>query len=107
MDDEGTEGGSRAGQKATRTQVPTKVGTQRARRKANWRSEIPSKPLKSIPVVYRGLVRARGEAERDRRMRHDLEQSLSRLPTYIDDEEDPDDKQALGKSAMVYTRQMT
>ncbi|EEY18524.1 conserved hypothetical protein [Verticillium alfalfae VaMs.102] len=30
-------------------------------------------------------------------MRHDLEQSLSRLPTYEDEDEDEDDKRALGK----------
>lgn len=63
---------------------------------------ISSRPLKSIPVIYRGLFRHRAEVERDRRMRHDLEQSLSRLPTYEDDEEDEDDKKALGKTRVVY-----
>lgn len=54
--------------------------------------------MKSIPVVWRGLVRAREEAERDRRMRYDLEQSsLSRLPTYTDVDEDEDDRMALGR----------
>ncbi|KPM37688.1 hypothetical protein AK830_g8878 [Neonectria ditissima] len=62
-----------------------------------------SRPLKSIPVLYRGLARHREEKERDRRMRYDLEQSLSRLPTYEDDLEDEDDKQALGKEHTVYT----
>ncbi|CAM1506538.1 Fc.00g061790.m01.CDS01 [Cosmosporella sp. VM-42] len=61
-----------------------------------------SRPLKSIPVLYRGLVRHREEKERDRRMRYDLEQSLSRLPTYEDDHEDEDDKKALGKGHTVY-----
>ncbi|POR38245.1 G patch domain-containing protein 11 [Tolypocladium paradoxum] len=61
-----------------------------------------SKPLKSISVLYRGLVRQREERERDRRMRHDLEQSLSRLPTYDDDDEDDDYKKALGKKQTVY-----
>lgn len=61
-----------------------------------------SRPLKSIPVLYRGLVRYREEKERDRRMRYDLEQSLSRLPTYEDDQEDEDDKRALGKGYTVY-----
>ncbi|KAG5950067.1 hypothetical protein E4U53_005514 [Claviceps sorghi] len=56
-----------------------------------------SRPLKSIPVLYRGMVRYREEKERDRRMRHDLERSLSRLPTYEDEDEDEDDRQALGK----------
>ncbi|KAK3330407.1 G-patch domain-containing protein [Apodospora peruviana] len=68
-----------------------------------------SRPLKSIPVIYRGLVRSREEAERNRRMRHDLEQSsssgggglLARLPTFEDPEEDADDRKALGKTAAI------
>ena len=63
---------------------------------------ISSRPLKSISVFYRGLIRHRAEQERDQRMRHDLEQSLSRLPTYEDDEEDDDDKKALGKKKTIY-----
>lgn len=59
-----------------------------------------SRPLKSVPVVYRGLVRRREEAERDRRMRYDLEQSSgglsAKLPTYEDEGMDEDDKMALG-----------
>lgn len=59
-----------------------------------------SRPLKSVPVVYRGLVRRREEAERDRRMRYDLEQSSgglsARLPAYEDEGMDEDDKMALG-----------
>ncbi|KAF4343411.1 coiled-coil domain protein [Fusarium beomiforme] len=61
-----------------------------------------SRPLKSIPILYRGLVRYREEVDRDRRMRYDLEQSLSRLPTYEDDQEDADDKRAFGKGNTVY-----
>ncbi|KAH6630847.1 hypothetical protein B0J18DRAFT_422398 [Chaetomium sp. MPI-SDFR-AT-0129] len=63
-----------------------------------------SRPLKFIPVVYRGLVRERETAERDRRMRHDLEHGLAQvrwregqLPGYDDADEDGDDKMALGK----------
>lgn len=63
---------------------------------------IASRPLKAIPVLYRGLIRYRAEKERDRRMRHDLEQSLSRLPTYEDEDEDEDDKKALGKQQTLY-----
>ncbi|KAK4042120.1 hypothetical protein C8A01DRAFT_14263 [Parachaetomium inaequale] len=63
---------------------------------------VVSRPLSGIPVVWRGLVKAREEAERDRRMRYDLEQGLARLPTYEDDEEDEDDKQALGKATTTY-----
>lgn len=61
---------------------------------------VSSRPLKSVPVVYRGLVRRREEAERDRRMRYDLEQSSgglsARLPAYEDEGMDDDDKMALG-----------
>jgi hypothetical protein len=63
---------------------------------------VGSRPLKSVNVLWRGLVRAREEAERDRRMRYDLEQSLSRLPTYEDEDEDEDDKRAMGKSKTVF-----
>jgi hypothetical protein len=66
------------------------------------RRTLSTRPLKSINVLWRGLVRRREEAERDRRMRYDLEQSLSRLPTYEDDNEDEDDKKALGKTKTDY-----
>jgi hypothetical protein len=56
--------------------------------------KISVKPLKQINVLWRGLVRRREEKERDRRMRYD---SLSRLPTYDDEDEDKEDKRALGK----------
>ena len=64
---------------------------------------ISTKPLKQINVLWRGLVRKREEKERNRRMRHDLEQSLSRLPTYNDPDEDNDDKRALGNGATQYS----
>ncbi|KAL2134748.1 hypothetical protein VTI74DRAFT_10904 [Chaetomium olivicolor] len=63
---------------------------------------LAGRMLKGIPVVWRGLVKGREEAERDRRMRHDFEQGLSRLPTYEDPEEDEDDKKALGKKQTTY-----
>ncbi|KLU84173.1 hypothetical protein MAPG_03218, partial [Magnaporthiopsis poae ATCC 64411] len=71
------------------------------------RSSVRSRPLKSINVLWRGLVRAREEAERDRRMRYDLQQTLSRLPTYDDDDEDDDDKRALGKTSTATTTTTT
>lgn len=71
--------------------------------KSSSMTDATCRPLKTIDVLYRGLVRYRAEQERDRRMRHDLEQSLSRLPTYEDDAEDEDDKQAMGKKETVYT----
>jgi hypothetical protein len=64
---------------------------------------ISSRPLKSINVLWRGLARAREEAERNRRMRYDLDQSLSRLPSYEDEDGDADDQQALGKSKDTFT----
>jgi len=69
---------------------------------------VSSRPLKSVPVVYRSLVKGREEAERERRMRHDLEQSsLSRLPGYEDPDEDEDDRTALGKSPTQSAKYVT
>lgn len=61
-------------------------------------SAVPSerKPLLSIKVLWRPLVKRRLEKERQRRMRHDLEQSLSRRADYDDPEADEDDKLAFG-----------
>ncbi|KAH0608835.1 uncharacterized protein H6S33_001063 [Morchella sextelata] len=56
-------------------------------------------PLRSINVLWRGLVKRREEKERERRMRYDLLQSLDapRLPGYDRDcELDEVDKAALG-----------
>lgn len=64
---------------------------------------ISTKPLKQVNILWRGLVRKREEKERDRRMRYDLQQSLSRLPTYDDADEDKDDKKALGKDMIQHT----
>ncbi|KAL1870450.1 hypothetical protein Daus18300_005136 [Diaporthe australafricana] len=67
---------------------------------AGGAKKTSSRPLKSIPVVYRGLMRRRDEAERDRRMRYDLEQSSgglsAKLPAYEDEGMDEDDRMALG-----------
>jgi len=56
-----------------------------------------TKPLKSVNVLWRGLVKQRQLDERDRRMRYDLHQSLSRVPTYDDPDEEEEDRIALGK----------
>lgn len=56
-----------------------------------------TKPLGKINVLWRGAVKQRELAERDKRMRYDLHQSLSRLPTYEDPDEDQEDRVALGK----------
>ncbi|KFH47871.1 G patch domain-containing protein-like protein [Hapsidospora chrysogenum ATCC 11550] len=80
---------------------PTATATSQSGKTKGY-DGISSRPLKAIPVLYRGLLRHRAEQERDRRMRHDLEQSLSRLPTYEDDDEDEDGKKALGKTQSTY-----
>ena len=73
--------------------------------KKKRRKAFSTRPLKYIPVEWRGLVRRREEAERDRRMRYDLEQSSAAartaagqlLPTYADDL-DGDDRLATGRT---------
>ncbi|MCJ1391195.1 hypothetical protein MMC18_004057 [Xylographa bjoerkii] len=55
------------------------------------------KPTRQINVLWRGLVRQREEKERERRMRYDLHQSLSRNTNYDNPDEDAHDRQALGK----------
>ena len=57
------------------------------------------KPLSRVNVLWRGLVKQQAIKERDRRMRYDLHQSLSRRPTYDDPDEDADDKIAMGKKS--------
>jgi hypothetical protein len=57
------------------------------------------KPLSRVNVLWRGLVKQRAINERDRRMRYDLHQSLSRRLDYDDPKEDEDDRIALGKAA--------
>ncbi|KAI1821265.1 putative G-patch domain protein [Xylaria intraflava] len=74
-----------------------------ASEKKKKKRTLSTRPLKSIPVVWRGLIRKREEAERDRRMKYDLQQtSTVRLPTYDDDLEDEADKKAMGKTPTVY-----
>ncbi|KAK3299000.1 G-patch domain-containing protein, partial [Chaetomium fimeti] len=90
-------------QLAAAQKVAERMAAEREEEDAQRESRAAvSRPLKGIPVCWRGLVRSREEAERDRRMRYDLEQGLARLPTYEDAEEDEDDKKALGKAATTY-----
>jgi hypothetical protein len=58
-----------------------------------------TKPLKSVNVLWRTLVKQRAINDRDRRMRYDLHQSLSRRPDYNDPDEDKEDQMALSKKA--------
>lgn len=50
-----------------------------------------------VNVLWRGLVREREGKERERRMRYDLHQSLSRDAAYREEEEDERDRRALGR----------
>lgn len=81
--------------------------SQKKKKKAASSASASSRPLKAIPVLYRGLVRHREQADRDRRARHDLEQSSGfadavvqkSLPQYAEDEDDLDayDRMAIGR----------
>lgn len=53
-------------------------------------------PLRSINILWRPLAKSRLEKERERRMRFDLAQSLSRRADYDDADADKDDKLAFG-----------
>ncbi|KAI1768234.1 hypothetical protein GGR53DRAFT_478400 [Hypoxylon sp. FL1150] len=99
VDDEGQGGGAVATEETDGSDDAKEADTKKNKKK---KRTLSTRPLKSIPVVWRGLVRSREEAERDRRMRHDLEQSSTRLPTYVDDLEDEDDRKAIGKVATAY-----
>ncbi|KAL8690325.1 MAG: hypothetical protein Q9218_004200 [Villophora microphyllina] len=58
--------------------------------------KVMKKPTNQINVLWRGLIRDRLDKERERRMRYDLHQSLSRHATYDDPEEEKQDRQAWG-----------
>lgn len=65
--------------------------------KTDTRVPLNKRPLKSINLLWRGLIRTRLEKDAERRMRADMQQSLSRLPTYDDPDEDQEDKNAYSK----------
>ena len=69
--------------------------TASAEKEGGFRSKIT--PTHKVNVLWRGLVRGREAKERDRRMRHDLQQSLSRNAAYVDAEEESQDRQAWGE----------
>lgn len=86
------------GDTATRTEPGTTSENQADEGKAADCAEVPvdRKPLRSINVLWRPLVKQRREKERERRMRYDLEQSLTSKRDYEDTEAEPEDKVALG-----------
>ncbi|KEF60094.1 uncharacterized protein A1O9_04944 [Exophiala aquamarina CBS 119918] len=58
-----------------------------------------TKPLQCVNVLWRSLVKQRAINERDRRMRYDLHQSLSRRADYNDPEEESEDQISFAKKA--------
>ena len=54
------------------------------------------KPIKTVNLLFRPLIQDRVQKERERRMRYDLHQSLTRNSNYDDPEEDKQDKLAFG-----------
>lgn len=60
-----------------------------------------SRPLSSYNILWRGLVKQRLLKERERRVRYDMDQSLSRLPTYDDPAEEKVDQIALSRKTQV------
>lgn len=70
-----------------------------AEKAASSRTSRLTKPLHSVNVLWRSLVKQRAINERDRRMRYDLHQSLSRRPDYNDPEEEGEDQIAFSKKA--------
>lgn len=69
----------------------------KAEEDATGRTPKRTKPLQSVNVLWRTLVKQRAINERDRRMRYDLHQSLSRRPDYNDPEEDGEEQMAFAK----------
>ncbi len=99
VDGDGNSGGAEQRPPARRDAVAATAATAATPKpKAKSKAQL-SPPLKSINVLWRGLVRHRVEKERERRMRYDLQQSLSRLPTYTDMHETADDQRALERAA--------
>jgi len=78
--------------------------TKEEKERKEKRRAISAKPLKSIPVLYRSIVKNRELKTRDRLERHALQNSLSstsRLPTYEGDSDD-EDRQAMGMTKVVH-----
>lgn len=65
------------------------------------RNTATTRPLSSYNVLWRGLVKQRLLNERERRMRYDMDQSLSRLSTYDDPDQEKVDQIAFSRKAQV------
>ena len=69
--------------------------------------EVEKMPIGKVNVLWRGLLRERHLKERERRIRYDLHQSLSKNASYDDPEEDEQDRHALGKEEEVLEEEDT
>ena len=90
---EGFETGEVATGEADETPKPPEAESDGTKAKATITKQMP---LHCINILWRPLVKQRLEKERDRRMRYDLDQSLTSRTDYEDPEADDDDKLALG-----------
>jgi hypothetical protein len=74
---------------------------EQGRQTTGTKSKQSRKPLKSINVLWRGLVRQRLEQDAEKRRRRELQESLGGLPTRDEsDDEDADDRLAMGQQAL-------
>ncbi|CAD6448186.1 c4dbfed9-593e-4bc1-9674-c5fd152451c0 [Sclerotinia trifoliorum] len=92
----------------SRTKSKAEVAAEEAAERENALSksmlEAPSSAnSKGLKMMAKMGISSTTRRKRDRRMRYDLQQSLSRLPTYDDEDEDKDDKRALGKDRIQHT----
>ncbi|KAE9981702.1 hypothetical protein BLS_007099 [Venturia inaequalis] len=88
-----------AAQKVTeRLDVEAETNQDEASREVSDKVAVDQRPLRSINVLWRGLVRFRREKDAERRMKAELQTSLSsKLPSYDDADEDDEDQLAYSR----------
>lgn len=83
---------------AERLDIEAETDQDEASGEVSDKVPLDQRPLKSINVLWRGLVRYRLEKDAERRMRAEMQTSLSsKLPTYDDADEDNEDKLAYSR----------
>lgn len=65
------------------------------------RKSAHERPLRTVNILWRPLVKEREQAERDRAARRALDEGLTKLPNYTEDL-DADDKLAVGEDTTEY-----
>lgn len=88
-----------AAQKVTeRLDVEAETSQDEASGEVSDKVPIDQRPLRSINILWRGLVRFRREKDAERRMKAEVQTSLSsKLPSYDDADEDDEDKLACSR----------